>query len=92
MNTTDNATKAKAVLESPAFQKAFEDVRAKLIAGIEHCPMADTATAEEFRKCLRLLISVRSNLEAAVNTGKIEEFRLVELEKRRNNPLRGIFR
>jgi hypothetical protein len=88
----DRAVKAKAVLDSPAFQSAFEEVRARLIDGIEKCPVEDVKTAENFRLCLKLLKSVRINLEAALNSGKLEQFRLDELEKRRNNPLRGIFR
>lgn len=92
MNAIDRANKAKAILESQLFEEAFALVRGKLIEGMENCPLADTAVAEDFRRCLKLLRSVRLNLETAVNSGKIEQFRLTEAEKRKANPLRGIFR
>ncbi len=88
----DRATKAKAVLDSPAFAGAFESVRNALIKGLEDCPSEDVKNAEDFRKCLKLLKAVRLNLETAINTGKLEQFQMNELEKRRTNPLRGIFR
>ena len=92
MNAIERADKAKAILESPLFQEAFEIVRAALINGLEASPTADVANAEDFRKCLKLLKSVRLNLEVAINRGKLELFQLQEQEKRRKNPLRGIFR
>ena len=88
----DRATKAKAILDSPAFTQAFETVRNKLIEGLEACPTNDVQNAEDFRKCLKLLKSVRLNLETAINTGKLEQFKLNELEQKRQNPLRNIFR
>jgi hypothetical protein len=48
--------------------------------------------AEDFRKCLKLLKAVRLNLEGAIKSGQLEQFQMNELEKRRANPLRGIFR
>jgi len=92
MNPIDRANKAKAVLESPAYTEAYEIVRQILINGLEALPTSATAEAEDFRKCLKLLKAVRQNMETAINTGKLEQFKLDEQEKRRNNPLRGIFR
>lgn len=92
MNAIERANKAKAVLESPAYQEAFDLVRMRLIEGIENCPVADVKKAEDFRLCLKLLKSVRMNMETAINTGKLEQFRLEEVEKRKSNPLRGLFR
>ena len=88
----ERANRAKAILESPAFVKAFDDVRSKLIEGLEACPTNDVTNAEDFRKCLKLLKAVRLNLETAINTGKLEAFKLNELEERRRNPLRSLFR
>jgi len=92
MNAIERANKAKAILESPLFAEAFETVRQRLLAGIEDAPVAATIQAEDFRKCLKLLRSVRQHLETAINTGKLEAFKLEEAEKRRSNPLRGLFR
>jgi hypothetical protein len=92
MTPIDRAQKAKAVLESPIFSESFDLVRERLIQGLEALPTADVQGAESFRLCLKLLKSVRLNLETAINTGKLELFRLNEEEKRKKNPLRGIFR
>jgi hypothetical protein len=92
MNDLERANKAKAILESPMFSEAFETVRARLIQGIENAPVSAVEQAEDFRKCLKLLRSVRQHLETALNTGKLEQFRLDEAEKRKSNPLRGLFR
>jgi len=92
MNAIERADKAKAILQSLLFMEAFEMVRGRLITGIENCPVKDVETAEDFRKCLKLLRAVRQHLEVAINTGKLEAFRLEEAEKRKANPLRGLFR
>lgn len=92
MNAIERSDKAKAIISSPIYEESFDLVRNKLIIGIENCPVSDVAMAEDFRKCLKLLKAVRANLETAINTGKLEQFRLDELEKRKKNPLRGIFR
>lgn len=92
MSDLDRAQKAKAVLEASAFKDAFEATRSRLIDGLIACKMEDTKNAEEFRLCLKLLDSVKLNLETAVNSGKIDAFRLEEKEKRSKNPLRNYFR
>jgi len=92
VNAIERANKAKAILESPLFDEAFETVRQRLITVIENAPVAAVEQAEDARKCLKLLRSVRQHLEVAINTGKLEQFRLQEVEKRKANPLRGLFR
>ena len=88
----DLANKAKSVLESPAYQAAYEGVRAAIIAQIEKCPIADTKGAEDLRLCLKLLRSVQQNMVTALNSGKLEQFRLDEEKKRKDNPFRSLFR
>lgn len=88
----EQSFKAKAVLESPAFQGAFSDCRTAIIARLEACSLTDTQTAEDLRRCLKLLKDVKLNLETAVNSGKLDAFRLLEDEKRKKNPLRNLFR
>lgn len=92
MNAIERAAKAKSVLENPLYAESYDLVRSAIIDRIERCPIADTSTAEDLRKCLKLLRDVRANLEQAINSGKIEEFALSETEKRRKNPLRNLFR
>lgn len=88
----DRAVKAKAVLEAPAFEEAFQLVRASIIQRIERCPLSQKETAEDLRRCLRLLNDVKLNLTTAVASGKVIQFRLEEETKRSKNPLRGLFR
>lgn len=88
----DRGTKAKAVLDSQIYQESYEMVRNAIIERIEKCPLSDTQVAEDLRRCLKLLRDVRLNLETAVNTGKIAQFNLSEIEARRANPLRHLFR
>lgn len=92
MNAIDRAHKAKAILDSPVYQEAYAMVRMAIIDRIERCPIADTQTAEDLRKCLKLLRDVRANFEAALGDGKVEQFNLTEAEKRKANPLRHLFR
>lgn len=72
----ERSNKAKGVLENPMYQESFEMVHKAIIARIESCPMSDTATAEDLRKCLRLLRDVRTNLDLAMKQGKIVSFRI----------------
>ena len=92
MNPIDRANKAKSLLENPLFDESFSEVRNKLIEGMEKCPISDVQTAEDFRRCLKLLSAVKTNLVTAINSGKIESFRLAQEEARRKNPLRNIYR
>ena len=88
----DRAHKAKAVLENPAYTEAYEMCRLAIIDRIEKCPLSDTTTAEDLRKCLKLLRDVQANMVHAFNSGKIEEFKLTQAEKVSKNPFRGLFR
>jgi hypothetical protein len=88
----DRAIKAKALLDDPTLTGAFDAVRTSIINAIEACPLAATDSAEDLRRCLRLLKAVRTNLEVAVQSGKVVEFRLAQEAERKKNPLRGLFR
>lgn len=91
MNAIDRAQKAKAILEAPGFNDAFASVRTAIIQRIEACSLTDTNTAEDLRRCLKLLKDVRLNMETAVNSGKLDEFRMAQDEKRKGSKLRNIF-
>jgi hypothetical protein len=92
MSEIDRANKAKAIIENPLYDESWNLVRDAIITRIEKCPLSDTATAEDLRRCLKLLRDVRANLTQVLNSGKIAAFNLAEDEKRRQNPLRNLFR
>jgi len=78
-------------------REVFEKIKALRPAfvrwpGGNRMELSETETAEDLRRCLKLLRDVRANLELALNQGKIASFRLAEEEKRRTNPLRHLFR
>ncbi len=84
------AARAKALLADETLTDAFASVKRAIFERIEACPIKDTETAENLRKCLKLLNDVRANLEVAVNDGKIEEFRIAEEKRRRSFNLFGV--
>jgi hypothetical protein len=88
----DRAVKAKAILDNPMYAQSFDMVRLSILNLIEKCPISDTESAENLRKCLKLLRDVRANLDAALNSGKIVQFDIAEAELKRKNPLRGFFK
>lgn len=95
MNETkllERAARAEQVLSNPAFGDAFEAVRLALFAQIEKCPLSNTTEAEQLRLSLKLLNSVRANLEYAMNQGKIVSFKLEQEKQSKLNPLRNFFR
>lgn len=72
----ERAAAAKRALDNPALRAAFDNVREAIVHRIEQCPMRDTEGAEKLRIMLRLLNDVRTNLESAVNDGKVVELRI----------------
>lgn len=92
MTPLERAQRAQSLLNDPMLTEAFEMTRMRLLEGLETLDTHETDKAEDFRKCLKLLKGVRLNLETAVNSGKLEAFRLKQEEERKKNPLRGIFR
>jgi hypothetical protein len=95
MNPTEliqKANNAKAVLDNPAYQDAYKAVRQMLIDTMLAAKFEDVKGAEECRRCIKLLDSLKSNLDATVQSGKLSKFQLDEVEERRKNPLRNLFR
>ena len=92
MNAIDRADKARAILESPVYQESWEAVRNAIIERIEKCSLTDTQTAEDLRRCLKLLKDVRLNMEVMLKDGKVESFKLAEADQRAKHPLRNFFR
>lgn len=88
----ERANKAKAILESPVYMESWDNTRQAIIAMIEKTPLSDHQTAEDLRRCLKLLRDVRANLELAMSQGKLASFRLEEEKRRKDNPLRNFFR
>jgi hypothetical protein len=77
----ERAANAKRLLDSPALQAAFAEVREAIVHRIEQCPMRDTEGAEKLRIMLKLLNDVRANLEGAISDGKVTQFRLSQDEQ-----------
>jgi hypothetical protein len=88
----ERANRAKALLDNPMYDESFELCRLAIIDRIEKCPIGDTSTAEDLRKCLKLLRDVKANVSAAINTGKVDAFRIEQEAKAQKNPFRNLFR
>lgn len=88
----DRANKAKAILDSPLYQESWEATRNMIIALIEKTPLSETATAEDLRRCLKLLKDVRRNLEGVLAMGASAEFNLAQTQERASDKRRGIIR
>jgi phosphoribosylformylglycinamidine (FGAM) synthase-like enzyme len=91
----DAAIGAKALIDSKAFNDSFAAVRQTLLESIEALPIShpeSARAAEDFRMSLKLLKSIRSALETAINSGKVEQSFITEIEAYRKNPRKGIFR
>ncbi len=83
---------ARGVLESPAYQDAYDAVRKNLLDGLLATTMSDTDRAEEFRWSIKLLDALKKQLDAAVALGKMAEAKKEDAEVSRKNPLRYLFR
>lgn len=92
MSDIDRAIKAKAIIESEMYQEAYELCRMSILDRIDKCPLNDIETAENLRKCLRLLRDVRANMLEAINVGKLAEFRIQQEIQKSKNPFKGLFR
>lgn len=74
---TAKADRAKALLENPDLQEAFENVRQFYLQKIEELPLEQSRGDEalyDLRKQLFLLRQVREDLEKAVEHGNLEDY------------------
>lgn len=88
----ERANRAKALLDNPMYEEAFDLCRLAIIDRIERCPIADTQVAEDLRKCLKLLRDVKANVAVALNTGKVDAFNIEQEAQAKKNPFRNYFR
>ena len=88
----ERSEKARAVLDNPIYQEGWDATRLAIIALIEKTPMSEVQTAEDLRRCLKLLRDVRLNLELFMKQGKVASFNLEQQKARKDNPLRNLFR
>ena len=88
----ERAQQAKAVLDSQIYQEAYELCRLAIYDRIEKCSLNDVESAENLRKCLKLLRDVRANMVEALNSGKLAAFNIEQEEKAKKNPFKGLFR
>lgn len=88
----DRATKAKAILDNPLYQESYELCRLAIIDRIEKCALNDVESAENLRKCLKLLRDVRANLTVALESGKVAQFNIAREQEAKKTPFKGLFR
>jgi len=88
----DISVQAKAILESEVYQNAYTAVRARLVEATFGLQMSDSEGAEAARQAVKILDALKAELDTAVKAGKIASANIAEIEARRKNPLRGIFR
>ena len=86
------ADKARAVIENPIYQEAWENTRKAIWALIEQTPLADDRTAHELRLCLKLLRDVQGNLNEIMSAGKMASFKLAREAERKKETRTGIIR
>ena len=90
----DRAIASAWLLENAAFQNAYSLVRNTLLESLEALPIGhpeSTRAAEDFRMSLKLLTSLKTALEVAVKSGKVESSLLADIESYRKNPRKGLF-
>lgn len=75
------AAKAAALLADPEMQAAFAAVREALRDQMEACPIRDAEGFMALRLQLKLLGDLRANIESVMNTGKLVQHRIDELER-----------
>lgn len=75
------ATRCEKLLNDPDLKQAFQDVRDALHQRFEKTSVSDGDTLLDIRKMLHLLDSVKANLTAAIEDGKLEEFRMEQQKK-----------
>jgi len=86
------AGNARAVLDSPAYMDAYTAVRERLVGALLGVKLEATAEAEDFRRCIKLLDALKAELDAAIQRGKLVQANVAEIEAKRQNPLRYLFR
>jgi hypothetical protein len=74
----DEGSKAKTVLDSEAFQNAFNGVRNAIVDTWKECPIRDRDGAHELRLMLKLMNDIEGHLKKAVADG---QFSAKELER-----------
>jgi hypothetical protein len=67
------ADRANALLQDPDLQRAFEDVKNRLMQEFAECNQPDEYLID-LKRCITMLGVVRKLLEQSVKDGKLEEF------------------
>ena len=80
----DRASRAKALLDNPTLQEAFDLVAKAIHEAWEAAPVRDAEGQQILKLQLKLLGDVRANLERAIADGKLAAH---ELEHRRKTKL-----
>jgi hypothetical protein len=89
MNLPDlisQGAEAKALLETPAFVRAFESVRTAIHEQWESSPIRDNDGQHELRLMLKLLNDLKGVIELAVHDGKAARMEIDRLNNRVLSP------
>ena len=80
-----DADEAARILNSPLFEKSFEDVRLSLITALEMIPTTDQGDdqAKDVRRKLAALADIRYTLTKRIDTGKLAKHELGLRERAR---------
>lgn len=71
---SERAKRAKALLNDPMLNEAFEGVRQAILTNFENTKVQDHEAMLHLRLMLHVLKSVRANLTSYVNDGKVLDF------------------
>ena len=77
----ERGSRAKAILDNPAFAEAFENVRQAIYEAWATSPIRDHEGQHELKLQLKSLSDVRANLERALADGKIAAAELKRLNE-----------
>lgn len=72
-------------LARPSLAQAFDDIEAQLVQAWKDAPIRDLEGQQELKRWLTVSRKIRSHLENVAQEGRLAQ---LELEKRRQNPVR----
>ena len=70
LKAQEQGSKAKTVLESEAFQSAFNGVKSAIVDAWQECPIRDKEGAHELKLMLKLMKDIEGHLQKAVADGQ----------------------
>ena len=78
---TERGDQARAILENPLFNEAFETMRANLLSQFENSPAEDKEGREQAWMMLKVINQAKQKFETELDTGKMARMTLDEAKK-----------